>query len=724
MLKKSEKVFTTDIGDIRITRTVVPKGSDEEKAFLGDISLGLGLVDMTSLDSDDKIEAAACAVAEVFSGAWQRHAKEVVITNRSKSWWDNECDAAIKRYRELRNPADYTSFRRATRAAKRKFFDEKIEEIASERQRPAPRYQAPAPSPTTGSLPPSRTSTPKPKSRTVPPSPAPALDFSDLYTMPPFPNSPSPVSKSKHTTPFRSSGRASGTLSPSARPPGPPSTSAPVDSDDSSSSSDSGDEREQVTTSLAAGKEIPLALPASGGVPAEDLASDAGDSPQDAVGEEDPGASSEDDVPLASISKPRSPTPAGVAPSPVSPSPSGDKMDVYDSRAAPSDATAPAEASVSKKRARSNSMPAKAARKDVDLIKQIGLVQIDPIMELVPRLFSIVPRDAESDIRPDQQCIACIRSCYPGCAVSREEPSELPPNVYAHLRAMPCGECGKGGQVFCSHSKPAPLMQYWAENYRIVSISSAYNLQTKIRGLVTALTQYEGAKAQLELASAHLQTLTAEFAEDLSLSERYHQPDPNYWVQAGIVKNEESRRAVFTAVHEVLAQSKSLGATDPAPEAYSRALFSAHKSFLRHFAAFAPDGSLENHPLLDAELPPPATLEVRHAAAQGFQDSSVQAKTAALKELAARRRAQKAKAQTPAKSSGPSTRRRKTRSKSVVSESEQEEYVEEAEEAPTPSSRPSKRSKSNVSSTGLGPFAPKAVDPRASIKKGKKGDEV
>ncbi|KAJ3563832.1 hypothetical protein NP233_g8683 [Leucocoprinus birnbaumii] len=120
--------------DICITRTVVPKGSDKEKAFLGDISLGLGLVDTPSLDSDDKIEAAAHAVAEVFSRAWQHHAKEVVITNCSKSWWDDECDAAIKRYHESWNPMDYMTFQWATRAAKCKFFNEKIKEIVSEHQ--------------------------------------------------------------------------------------------------------------------------------------------------------------------------------------------------------------------------------------------------------------------------------------------------------------------------------------------------------------------------------------------------------------------------------------------------------------------------------------------------------------------------------------------------------------------------------------------------------------
>ncbi|KAJ3553858.1 hypothetical protein NP233_g12548 [Leucocoprinus birnbaumii] len=91
---------------------------------------------MMGLDSGDKIEVVAHAVAEVFSGAWHRHAKEVVITNCSKSWWDDECNTAIKHYHESWNPMDYTAFWQATRAAKCKFFDEKIKEIAFERQHP------------------------------------------------------------------------------------------------------------------------------------------------------------------------------------------------------------------------------------------------------------------------------------------------------------------------------------------------------------------------------------------------------------------------------------------------------------------------------------------------------------------------------------------------------------------------------------------------------------
>ncbi|KAJ3563509.1 hypothetical protein NP233_g8900 [Leucocoprinus birnbaumii] len=122
--------------DIHITCTVVPKGSNEEKVFLGDISISLETVNTMDLDTNNKIEAVANVVAEVFSGVWQHHAREVVITNCSKSWWDDKCNAAIKQYCEMQNPMDYMTFQWATRATKCKFFNEKIEEIASECQHP------------------------------------------------------------------------------------------------------------------------------------------------------------------------------------------------------------------------------------------------------------------------------------------------------------------------------------------------------------------------------------------------------------------------------------------------------------------------------------------------------------------------------------------------------------------------------------------------------------
>ncbi|KXN89367.1 hypothetical protein AN958_05791, partial [Leucoagaricus sp. SymC.cos] len=122
--------------DIRVTRMVIPRESPEESGFLIDLAAGLRSLDVGDLSSSDRIEAAALAVAEVFSSAWNTHAKEITVTGRSWSWWTDECSAAIAKYRESRAPGDWKAFRKTSRLAKRRFFDDRIKEIAVENQRP------------------------------------------------------------------------------------------------------------------------------------------------------------------------------------------------------------------------------------------------------------------------------------------------------------------------------------------------------------------------------------------------------------------------------------------------------------------------------------------------------------------------------------------------------------------------------------------------------------
>ncbi|KXN86230.1 hypothetical protein AN958_10340 [Leucoagaricus sp. SymC.cos] len=61
------------------------------------------------------IEAAAIAVAEVFSSTWNAHAKEIVVMGWSRSWWDDDCSLAITRYWESWDPADWKFFHKTSR---------------------------------------------------------------------------------------------------------------------------------------------------------------------------------------------------------------------------------------------------------------------------------------------------------------------------------------------------------------------------------------------------------------------------------------------------------------------------------------------------------------------------------------------------------------------------------------------------------------------------------
>ncbi|KXN82183.1 hypothetical protein AN958_02952 [Leucoagaricus sp. SymC.cos] len=104
--------------EIRISRMVIPRESPEESGFLIDLATGLWALNVGDLSSPDLIEAAAVAVAEVFSLAWNAHAKEVIVTVRSKSWWNDECAQALARYQASRDPAHWKLFCKASCQAK------------------------------------------------------------------------------------------------------------------------------------------------------------------------------------------------------------------------------------------------------------------------------------------------------------------------------------------------------------------------------------------------------------------------------------------------------------------------------------------------------------------------------------------------------------------------------------------------------------------------------
>jgi len=72
----------------------------------------------------------AQAIADVFSKAWLDNATEKRITHRSEPWWNDTCMETLLQYQDDKTPENWSTFCKATRAAKRKFFDAKIEEIA------------------------------------------------------------------------------------------------------------------------------------------------------------------------------------------------------------------------------------------------------------------------------------------------------------------------------------------------------------------------------------------------------------------------------------------------------------------------------------------------------------------------------------------------------------------------------------------------------------------
>jgi hypothetical protein len=79
--------------------------------------------------SRDQTQAVATAIAKVFEEAWTHFAKTKQACSRSKSWWDRDCAETKAAAMTSDLPADWSAFKKATRAAKRKHFDARIDEI-------------------------------------------------------------------------------------------------------------------------------------------------------------------------------------------------------------------------------------------------------------------------------------------------------------------------------------------------------------------------------------------------------------------------------------------------------------------------------------------------------------------------------------------------------------------------------------------------------------------
>ncbi|CAA7270658.1 unnamed protein product [Cyclocybe aegerita] len=116
-------------------RTIKP-GSEAEKSFISDILRDLAAIPVAAPATKEGVEALADAIAAAFSDAWLAHSTESKPTKCSKSWWTDECSETFGVYQLSRSLADYNKFKKACKDAKRDFFDERIAEIATSRNRP------------------------------------------------------------------------------------------------------------------------------------------------------------------------------------------------------------------------------------------------------------------------------------------------------------------------------------------------------------------------------------------------------------------------------------------------------------------------------------------------------------------------------------------------------------------------------------------------------------
>jgi len=118
------------------TFQALKKDSDNEIAFVNDIIKGVKSIDTLNLKNQEDILRCVAAFSSTVKDAWSTHSMTKRITKHSKEWWNEQCLVCINKYHESGDIANWKVFKAAVRNAKRTFFDQKIQEIASSNKRP------------------------------------------------------------------------------------------------------------------------------------------------------------------------------------------------------------------------------------------------------------------------------------------------------------------------------------------------------------------------------------------------------------------------------------------------------------------------------------------------------------------------------------------------------------------------------------------------------------
>jgi hypothetical protein len=113
-------VFFADGPDsqVPVTRWSLPRGSEEEEAYLKEASESLSALTARAVRDVQELDVVVGDIAAALALAWLNNAKESQLGKHSKGWWSPECSTTLARHQLSRDPEDWKSYRRVMRVAK------------------------------------------------------------------------------------------------------------------------------------------------------------------------------------------------------------------------------------------------------------------------------------------------------------------------------------------------------------------------------------------------------------------------------------------------------------------------------------------------------------------------------------------------------------------------------------------------------------------------------
>ena len=111
---------------ITLFKLSIPKGSEEEVAFVKEASVIIKNLNTSNLTDNVKLENLVNLFRSRIDWTWEKNAKCIRITKYFKQWWNKECNQALNKYRITRSFEDWKSFKKLVKSTKQTFFDTKI----------------------------------------------------------------------------------------------------------------------------------------------------------------------------------------------------------------------------------------------------------------------------------------------------------------------------------------------------------------------------------------------------------------------------------------------------------------------------------------------------------------------------------------------------------------------------------------------------------------------
>jgi len=96
--------------NIDLCKRTITKNSDEEELFIKEVIASFTKLDTSNISDISKLERVVNDFANIIDNAWTKNSKIINITKHVKSWWNDNCNKDLAKYRSSKNIEDWKTF--------------------------------------------------------------------------------------------------------------------------------------------------------------------------------------------------------------------------------------------------------------------------------------------------------------------------------------------------------------------------------------------------------------------------------------------------------------------------------------------------------------------------------------------------------------------------------------------------------------------------------------